>query len=182
MPIHQTLILIKPDGVKKGIIGKIVSRLEDTGLRVCAMKMVWPDDKLAKNHYPLEEQWAKDVFKKSKTTAEKEKRKFEHKNHMEFGEKIQSALREYIKEAPVVAMVIKGPHAVEIVRKVVGNTEPKQATPGTIRADFISIESYEIADKHNRAIRNLIHASDSIENAKREIALWFKPEEIHEYE
>ena len=109
---QQTLVLIKPDGVKRGIIGKIVGRLEDTGLRVCAMKMIWPDDELAKKHYPLDEDWAKQVFKKSKDSAVKEKRKFEWKNHMEFGENIQSALRNFIKEAPVVAMVIKGPHAV----------------------------------------------------------------------
>lgn len=180
--IEQTLVLIKPDGVKKGLIGKIVARLEDTGLRVCAMKMIWPDDKLAKNHYPLEEQWAKSVFKKAKTTAEREKRKFEHKDHMKFGERIQSALREYIRESPVVAIVIKGPHAVGIVRKLVGNTEPRQAIPGTIRADLASVESYEISDAQNRAIKNLIHASDSIESAKREISLWFTPKEIHEYE
>lgn len=180
--IEQTLILIKPDGVKRGIIGKIVSRLEDTGLKVCAMKMIWPDDKLAQNHYPLEEEWAKNVFEKAKSTAEKEKRKFIHKDPLKFGEKIQSALREYIKESPVVAMVIKGPHAIEIVRKLVGHTEPRQAVPGTIRADFTSVESYEISDANNRAVRNLIHASDSPETAKREISLWFSPNEIHDYE
>jgi len=178
---QQTLVLIKPDGVKRGIIGKIVGRLEDTGLRVCAMKMIWPDDELAKKHYPLDEDWAKQVFKKSKDSAVKEKRKFEWKNHMEFGENIQSALRNFIKEAPAVAMVIKGPHAVEIVRKLVGSKEPKQAMPGTICGDFISIESYEIADANKRAVRNLIHASDSVENANREINLWFKKDEVHDY-
>ena len=178
---QQTLVLIKPDGVKRGIIGKIVGRLEDTGLRVCAMKMIWPDDELAKKHYPLDEDWAKQVFKKSKDSAVKEKRKFEWKNHMEFGENIQSALRNFIREAPVVAIVIKGSHAVEIVRKLVGSTEPKQAMPGTIRGDFISIESYEIADANKRAVRNLIHASDSVDNANREINLWFKKDEVHDY-
>ena len=178
---EQTLILIKPDGVKRGIIGKIIARLEDTGLRVCAMKMIWPDDERAKEHYPLDEEWAKNVYAKANDSAKKEGRKFKFKSYMEFGENIQSALREYIKESPVVAMVIKGPHAVEIVRKLVGATEPKQAMPGTIRGDFISIESYQTADSEGRAVRNLIHASDSVENASREINLWFGKDEVHEY-
>ena len=178
---EQTLVLIKPDGVKKGIIGKIIARLEDIGLKVCAMKMIWPDDNIVEKHYPLEEEWTKAVFEKAKDSAEKEGRKFEHEDPLKFGKTIQSALRSFIKESPVIAIVIKGPHAVEIVRKMVGHTEPKQAAPGTIRGDFISIESYKIADAEKRAVRNLIHASDTKENANREIELWFSKEEIHNY-
>lgn len=179
--IQQTLILIKPDGIKKCLIGKIISRLEDTGLKVCALKMVWPDEELAEKHYPLEEEWARGTFEKARLTAEKDGRAFKPKDYMEFGGKIQSALREYIKESPVIAIIVKGPHAIEIVRKIIGNTEPRQSPPGTIRGDFASIESYQISVSENRAVRNLIHASDSVENAKREIELWFESNEVHDY-
>lgn len=177
---EQTLVLIKPDGIKRGIMGKIISRLEDTGLKVCAMKMVWPDDELAERHYPLEEKWAKGVFKKAKTTFKKEGREFGYKDYKEYGGFVQSKLRNFIKQSPVVAMVIKGPHAVEIVRKVIGNTEPRQAAPGTIRGDFASIESYENANGDRRAVKNLVHASDSPKTAEREIDLWFDKDEVYE--
>ena len=179
--IEQTLILIKPDGVKRGLIGKVISRIEDTGLKVCALKMVWPDDKLATEHYPLDEKWAKSVFDKAKNAAEEENKKFEYVNYKAYGKFIQDSLKNFIKESPVVAMVIKGPHAIELIRKMVGPTEPRIAPPGTIRGDFSSIESYEICNKSKRAVRNLIHASDSLETAEREIELWFKKDEIHDY-
>jgi len=178
--IEQTLVLIKPDGVKRGIIGKIISRLEDTGLKICAMKMIWPDSELAVKHYPLEEEWARGVFDKAKSAAEKEKKKFEFEDHQKYGKFIQDSLKDFIKESPVVAMVIKGSHAIELVRKITGPTEPRQAPPGTIRGDFASV-SYEISNKNKKAVRNLIHASDSPKTAKKEISLWFSPNEIHEY-
>ena len=108
-------------------------------------------------------------------------KEFEFSDHIQYGQFIQDSLKNFIKESPVVALVIKGPHAIEIIRKMVGATEPRSALPGTIRADFASIESYEISNAGNRAVRNLIHASDAPETAKREIALWFKPSEIHDY-
>lgn len=180
--IEQTLVLIKPDGVKKAIAGKIISRFEDTGLKIAALKMVWPDHKLAEKHYPLEEEWAKGTYEKAKTAAEKTNTEFKHKNHMEYGKFIQDSLKEFITESPVIAMVLEGPHAIEIVRKIVGPTEPRQAPPGTIRGDFISIESYAIADTGKRAVRNLIHASDSKINAEKEIKIWFSKGEIHKYQ
>ena len=180
--MEQTLILIKPDGVKRNLIGKIISRLEDSGLKVCALKMVWPDAKLAEQHYPLDEEWAKAVFKKTKTAFEKENKEFEFSDYKKYGKFIQDSLKEFIRESPVVALVVKGPHAIEIVRKMVGVTEPRQAAPGTIRGDFASIESYERSNADKRAVRNLIHASDSPENAQREISLWFSKDEIHDYE
>jgi nucleoside-diphosphate kinase len=97
---------------------------------------------------------------------------------MDLGQTIQSWNMNFLREGPVVAIVLEGPHAVEIVRKMVGSTEPRQALPGTIRGDFASIESYPVADKKKMALRNLIHASDSVDNAKREISLWFKEEEV----
>ncbi len=181
MAIEQTLVLIKPDGVKKNIVGKIISRFEDTGLKIAAIKMVWADKELAEKHYPLEEEWAKSAYEKSRQAAEKSSREFKFKNHLDFGTFIQNTLKDFITESPIIAMVLEGPHAIEIVRKIVGPTEPRQAMPGTIRGDFISIESYTTADTGKRAIRNLIHASDSKENAKREIQIWFSKSEIHDY-
>ncbi|MBX4196445.1 nucleoside-diphosphate kinase [Candidatus Pacearchaeota archaeon] len=178
---EQTLILIKPDGVMRGLIGRIISRFEETGLKIVGLKMVWADDKLAKSHYHLDEEWAKNVFAKTKSTHEKEGKPFKFKDHMEFGGLIQQWNMEFLREGPVIAAVIEGPAAVEIVRKMIGHTEPKQAAPGTIRGDFAMIESYAIANDKQRVLRNLAHASDSPETAQREIALWFKPNEVHSY-
>jgi len=181
MTTQKSLVLIKPDGVKRCIIGRIISRLEETGLKICAMKMIWADEKLAKNHYKLDETWAKNVFEKTKAGYDKEGKTCPYKNHMDLGKTIQKWNMEFLKEGPVIAFVVEGPHAIEIIRKLVGSTEPRQATPGTIRGDFASIESYAVADAKKRVIKNLIHASDSEENANREIALWFHPDEVHNY-
>ncbi len=179
--IEQSLVLIKPDGVKKGIIGKIISRIEEAGLKICAMKMVWANEELAKQHYQLDEEWAKNVFAKTKAGYEKSGGIMPYKDHMELGQTIQNWNMKFLKEGPIIAMVVEGPHSIELIRKIVGPTEPRQAAPGTIRGDFASIESFAIADSKQRVIRNLIHASDSKENGKREISTWFKPEEIHAY-
>ncbi len=177
---EKTLILIKPDGVKRNIIGKIISRFEDTGLKIIAMKMIHVNEEHAGKHYPLDEEWAKKVFDKTKLVYEKEGREMKHKNYMDWGEEIRKRNIDFIKEGPVIAIVLEGPHAIEIVRKIIGHTEPRQAIPGTIRSDFISIESYVVSDAEGRAARNLVHASDSVENANREINLWFKKNEIME--
>jgi len=171
--IEQTLILIKPDGVQKQLIGEIVKRFEQAKLRICGMKMVWPDQELAKKHYPLDEEWAKEAFRKTKETAEVEKRELNFSDHMDFAQTLQGWLVNLITESPVIAMVIKGPN--------VGSTEPSKAPTGTIRGDFASEESYKVANSVGRALRNLVHASDSIENAKRELDIWFKKHEIHDY-
>ena len=179
--IEQSLVLIKPDGVKRCLIGRIISRLEEAGLKICAMKMVWPNEDLAKNHYRLDEVWARNVFEKTKAVYEKENKALPYNDHIDLGQTIQSWNMKFLKEGPVIAMVIEGPHAIELIRKLVGSTEPRQAAPGTIRGDFASIESYALADSKQRVVKNLIHASDSQENGKREIGLWFQPNEIHNY-
>jgi nucleoside-diphosphate kinase len=179
--IEQTLVLIKPDGIQQKIVGKIISRFEDVGLKVVGMKMVWSDEKKAREHYPLDEDWSRGAFEKTKETAEKNKEKFDFKDYVEFGKFVQEGLVSFIQENPIVALVLEGPHAIELVRKMVGSTEPRQAAPGTIRGDLASIESYVNANSNNRAVRNLIHASDSVNNAKKEIDVWFDDEEVHDY-
>ena len=179
--IERTLILLKHDSVSRGLIGKIITRFEETGLKIVAIKMIWPDEKLAKNHYFLDQQWAQNIFDKTKASYEKDKKTFPYKDAMQLGSQIQSWNMEFLREGPVIAIVIEGPHAIEIVRKMIGSTEPKSSPPGTIRGDYAMIESYAVADKKARVLRNLIHASDSQQSADREIALWFKPNEIHSY-
>jgi nucleoside-diphosphate kinase len=180
MRMERTLVLIKPDSIKKRIIGRIISRFEDTGLKIIAMKMIKINEEQAKKHYVLDDEWARGVFEKAKISAEKEKRPMRYKTHMEMGKEIQKRSVDFVTEGPVIAMVLEGPHVIEVVRKMVGHTEPKQAVPGTIRGDFSSTESYVLADTEERAIRTLIHASDSVKSAEREIELWFKKEEILE--
>ena len=181
MVVQRTLILIKPDGVVRSLVGKIISRFEDTGLKITGMKMICADDELAINHYQLDETWAKKLFARTKETKEKEGHDFPFNDHMEYGELLQGRNREFLKEGPVVAIILEGPHAIEIIRKMVGHTEPRQASPGTIRGDLATTESYELSDGKERVLRNLVHASDSIETADREINLWFKKSEIQLY-
>lgn len=178
---EKTLVLIKPDGVQRSLVGKITSRFEDAGLKIVAMKMFHASPELAQKHYPLDEEWAKNVYDKTKKAFDKEGKEMKFSTHMELGKTLQSWLVDFITESPVVAIVLEGPHAIELVRKIIGSTEPRQAAPGTIRGDFASIESYALGDKKDRTIRNLIHASDSPETAKKEIETWFSHEEIHDY-
>lgn len=179
MQNERTLFIIKPDAVKKGIIGKIISRLEETGLKMVACKMVWIDREFAKKHYAFENDWAKKIYAKTKIGYEQTGKIMPFKNYKELGELIQNWSMDFITEGPVVAMVWQGPHAIELVRKIVGMTEPRQSAPGTIRGDFASVESYAVANPKKRVLKNLVHASDLQDNAKLEINLWFKPEELH---
>ena len=150
--IEQTLVLIKPDGVERGIIGEIISRFEKVGLKIAGMKLVWVDKEFAKQHY-----------------AEHVDKPF------------YSGLESMITMGPVVAMALEGIDAISLVRKMVGETEPKSAPPGTIRGDFAH-HSYHYTDKKGISIKNLIHASGNQEDADAEIKLWFEENEIHSYD
>jgi nucleoside-diphosphate kinase len=150
--IERTLVLVKPDGVERGLIGRVVQRFEDIGLKIVGMKMVWLDKKFSQEHYAA---------------------------HVE--KPFYKGLETFIISGPVIAMVLEGVEAIELVRKVVGGTEPKGAAPGTIRGDF-SHHSYGYADKKGIAIKNLIHASGDKKDAKVEVPLWFSKEELHSYE
>lgn len=151
MVVERTLVLIKPDGVQRSITGEVITRFERVGLKIVGMKMVWADKKFAEEHY--EEHKSKPFFK---------------------------GLTEFIRSGPVVAMVVEGLHAPELVKKMVGATEPRTSAPGTIRGDY-SHHSYAYTDKKGKSIANIIHASADSKDAKREIALWFDKKEIHSY-
>mgnify|MGYP001576206692 FL=1 len=118
--IEKTLILLKHDSISRNLVGKIITRLEEIGLKIIALKMVWPDEHLAKNHYFLDEEWAKAVYEKTKVSYEKDNKPFPYKSPLEFGRQIQSWNMNFLREGPVIAMIMEGPHAIEIVRKVVG--------------------------------------------------------------
>ena len=149
---ERTLVLVKPDGVQRGLSGRIISRFEDVGLKIVGMRMQWVDKEFARIHYSA---------------------------HVE--KEFYPGLEAMITEGPVLALVLEGLHAVELVRKMVGATEPKSATPGTIRGDFAH-HSYSYTDAQNKSIKNLIHASGNIEEAIQEVQLWFKDEELHTYQ
>lgn len=153
--IEQTLVLIKPDGVARGLIGEIIKRFEQRGLKIVALKLVKVTMEYAKKHY------TEDITKRG-------------------GERVRKSLLDFLVEGPVVAMVIEGVSAIENVRKIVGNTESKSALPGTIRGDFTHM-SYEYADGKEIPLRNVIHASGDAKDAKREVALWFSIDELHDY-
>jgi len=153
--IEKTLVLIKPDGVQRGLTGKIVSRFEDAGMKISAMKMVWVDKNFAKKHY------TEDIAKRH-------------------GAHIRQYNIDFLSEGPVIALVLEGVHAIENVRKIVGPTEPREAPPGTLRGDFCHV-SYAYADKRKTVVRNIIHASSSKEDAEHEVKLWFSAKEIHDY-
>ncbi|MBU1129446.1 MAG: nucleoside-diphosphate kinase [Nanoarchaeota archaeon] len=155
MTIEQTLVLIKPDGVQRGLIGEIIKRFEQRGLKIVGLKLTNVDLDLAKKHY------GEDITKRR-------------------GEKVRERLLKYISSETIVAMVIEGVDAIENVRKIVGKTESKSALPGTIRGDFSHL-SFEHADEKEIPVKNLIHASANKEDAQRELSLWFSIDEIHDY-
>jgi len=180
---ERTLVILKPDTVQRALIGEIVSRFEKKGLKIIAMKMVVPSNELAKKHYDQPES---DMILLGNRTLDAYKERGEKHplgdpTPIEVARDVQKKLIGYITTGPVVAMVIEGAHAIAHVRKVRGHTNPLSADVGTITAD-LSIDSYFISDESDRAVRNLVHASGSAEEAKREIALWFNEDEIYDYD
>ncbi len=155
MEKQRTLILIKPDGIIRHLIGKIIMRFEDSGLKIIGMKMFWADEEFAGKHY------RKDIEEKH-------------------GKRVRDGLIKYIKEGPVIAIVLEGVDAIQVARKITGSTYPSEALPGTIRGDFAHI-SKDYANENEINVRNLIHASSDEKDAKIEIPLWFLKKELHSY-
>lgn len=170
---ERVLMLIKPDGVKRGIVGRIIQRFEDRGLRLVGMKMIQPTDEQLKKHYP--DEMGKNIGEKAREKFLEEGKNFKWKPK-EYGEVILTQLRGYFKKSPIVATVFHGPHACVTGKKIAGPTEPREAAPGTIRGDFHT-ESYEYANLKNRAVRNVVHISDE-DKAEEEIKIWFTDEEL----
>ena len=183
--IERSLVLVKPDGVKRGLIGEIVSRFERRGLKIIGMKMIWVDEGMVRKHYPTtRKEWVKTIGEKTlKAYKDYGTDPKEHLGTMdpyEIGLLICKWLVDYLTSGPVVAIVLEGPHAINAVRKIAGYTYPDTAAPGTIRGDY-SIDSPDFANMGKRSGMNLVHASGNREEAEFEIALWFRKAELHKY-
>lgn len=176
---QRTLLIIKPDGVQRSLVGNIVSRIERTGLKLVALKMILPTRDQLITHYNKDEAW---FLKKGNNIVENKKANGQpvEKEAIEYGRDIIEQLVTFMTSGPVVAMVIQGNEAVNIVKKIVGGTEPATSDVGTIRGD-LTVDSYEHATVDGRAVRNLIHCSDEFSEAQREIAVWFAESEIINY-
>lgn len=177
---ERSLVLIKPDGVQRGLIGEIITRFEKCGIKIVGMKLVYPNEELAGNHYIADEEWLENVGVKQRKGYEKKGIKLE-KTNKELGHQVRNNLLKYLTISPVLALVLEGHNVVKNVRKLVGPTNAEDAQPGTIRGDY-TFDNYQLADSSNRPIQNLIHASGEVEEAQREIKLWFKEGEIHDWE
>jgi nucleoside-diphosphate kinase len=180
MQNEKTFVIIKPDGVQRSLIGEVVKRFERIGLKLVGLKMQVPTVEMVEKHYTLDPEWLRKVGEKSIKGYEAKGLVSTSKDPLVVGDRVLSVLKTYMTSGPVVVMCWQGAHAVGIVRKIVGGTEPLTSDVGTIRGDFV-LDSYQISDIAGRAIRNLIHASGSVEEANNEIKLWFKPEEILNY-
>jgi len=154
--IERTLVILKPDAIKRGYMGEIIARFEKAGMKIVAMRLAWVDAEKAKRHY------TEDIA-------------------IRRGEKVRQYLLDYITSGPVLAFVVEGVEAIENVRLMIGSTEPKAALPGTIRGDYAHV-SYRHADAEQKVVANLVHASADKADAEREIYIWFNDDEIYDYQ
>jgi nucleoside-diphosphate kinase len=176
---ERTFVILKPDTVQRSLVGEVIKRFEKTGLKCTAMKMFVPDEENLIKHYNKSEEW----FLKKGTNVINDLMAQGlpiDKEPMEYGKDIIRTIVKYMTAAPVVAMVWEGNQAVAVVTKIVGTTEPASSDVGTLRGDY-TIDSYGHASFENRAVRNLVHCSDAVSEAEREIAIWFKEEEVMKY-
>lgn len=176
---EQTLMIIKPDGVQRGLIGEVLRRFERTGLKFIGIKFIVPAEEQCWTHYNKDDAW---FLKKGTNIFEARKAAGMpvDKEPIEYGRDIIKQLANFMTSGPVLVAVIEGNEAVSVVKKIVGATEPKTSDVGTLRGDF-TIDSYDLAGIDGRAVRNLIHCSDAPEEAQREIAIWFKKDELIKY-
>ncbi|MCE9643923.1 nucleoside-diphosphate kinase [Candidatus Parcubacteria bacterium] len=176
---ERSFVIIKPDGVQRGLIGEIIRRFERAGLKLVGLKLAVPDSARIWKHYDKDDAW----FIKKGTNIAKERAAAglsTDKEPIEYGKDIIRALDRYMTSGPVIMMAWEGNQAVAVVTKLTGGTEPATSDVGTIRGDF-TIDSYAISAVDDRAVRNLIHCSDTPENAEKEIVLWFSPQELVSY-
>jgi len=182
---EKTVLLIKPDGVKRGLIGDIIARLEQRGLKIIALKMIKATEEKARGHYPGTDQWMIGMGNKTlenyKTYNQDPKKEIGVDDPLIIGKKIYDWNVSYLTSGPMIAMLVEGIHAIDMVRKIIGNTLPSKADMGTVRGDY-SVDSPTLANKNKRAIRNIVHASGDPDEALHEIKYWFSENDIHSYE
>jgi nucleoside-diphosphate kinase len=179
---EKTLVIIKPDGIQRSLIGEIIKRYERSGLKLIAMKMLVPSEDMAVKHYYEVggDAWLEEVGRKARESYEKKGIESPYSSNMENGKAVMMSNAKYLSSGPVIAMIWQGNQAVALVRKITGGTEPLTSDVGTIRGDF-TLDTYEMADRDKRSVRNLIHASGNSNEAEKEIPIWFNEKEILKY-
>lgn len=177
---EKSLVIIKPDGVQRSLIGEIIKRLERVGLKLVSLKFEIPDKEKVKRHYTTDPEWIQKAGEKAYLNRKNAGEDMNGVEPYDVGIEILGKLQTYMTSGPIVIMVWQGAHAVGVIRKLVGTTEPRTSDVGTIRGDFVH-DSYEISNIEQRSVRNVIHASGTIEEAQIEIQNWFTPEEIISY-
>jgi len=177
---ERTLIIIKPDGAQRSLIGEIIQRYERIGLKLAGLKMLVPTKEMIEKHYTLDPNWRKATGEKTIQGYKDKGLKPPLEDPLEITAIILENLKRYMTSGPAIVMAWQGPHAVELVRKITGGTEPLTSDVGTIRGDYV-LDSYQMSDGDGRAVRNLVHASGSLEEAKKEIAHWFSKNELIKY-
>ncbi|MDO8566562.1 MAG: nucleoside-diphosphate kinase [bacterium] len=177
---ERTLVIVKPDGVQRSLVGEMISRYERIGLKLVAIKMLIPTEDLVERHYLADPNWRMTVGVKTLAAYEKKGETPPSNDPLVIGETILQMVKNYMTSGPVIPMVWEGVHAVEVVKKITGGTEPRTSDIGTIRGDFM-LDSYPLSDGDKRAIRNLVHISGKVEDAVTEIQVWFPPEELLDY-
>ncbi|OHA68131.1 MAG: hypothetical protein A3A27_00285 [Candidatus Wildermuthbacteria bacterium RIFCSPLOWO2_01_FULL_47_18] len=177
---EKTLVLIKPDGIQRSLMGDIISRYERLGLKLLGVKLTVPTPDLVEKHYTLDPAWRQRNGEKTIKSYKEKGLKPPSEDPLEVSGVTLQKLKKYLSSGPVIAMVWQGANAVAVVRKITGGTEPLTSDVGTIRGDFM-LDSYQMADEDNRAVRNLTHISGSVKEAEDEIKLWFSDKELVRY-
>lgn len=181
---ERTYVMVKPDGVKRGLTGEIISRVEQRGLKIVALEMFQPTKDQIDNHYPKDQAWIERLGEKTLNTYAKygydAMEELGTTDKLKIGKMVRAWLIDYMTSAPLVKMVVQGAHAVDMIRKLAGNTMPALAEMGTIRGDF-SVDSAASANRDKRAVFNILHASENPQEAEHEIKHWFKKEAICNY-
>jgi len=180
MKNEKTLVIIKPDGVQRSLIGEVIQRFERVGLKLVATKMILPSPEMIEKHYTLDPEWRRITGEKTIKSYKDKGLTPPSRDPLAITEVILTNLKKYMTSGPAVFMVWQGAHAVKIVRKLVGGTEPLSSDVGTIRGDYV-LDSYQLSDTTGRSVRNVLHASGSVEEAENEITHWFLPNEIINY-
>ena len=177
---ERTFVIVKPDGVQRSLIGEIIGRYERIGLKLIGLKVLIPPADMIEKHYTIDPEWMRKTGEKNIANYKKKGLKPPSEDPLEITKIVLKNLKLYMTSGPVVLMVWQGAHAVGIVRKITGTTEPLTSDVGTIRGDFV-LDSYEMSDTDGRAVRNVLHASGTVEEAEDEIKLWFKDNELVNY-
>lgn len=176
---QRTLVLVKPDGVQRHLVGDILHRFEQAGLKIVGLKLVWATPRIIDLHYRHDAEYLTSIGEKTIKGMEQLGVPV-HGTPLEIGRRVRSYLSRHLSIGPVVAIVLQGTNAIRNARQLVGSTDPLVADIGSIRGD-LTIDTIQLADLEERAVRNLVHASGDPEEAEREIPIWFSADELHEY-